>query len=274
MNLPTASLSWKNKGDMMKNLRRTVIFCLVLMILLPLSAKLNLPGLKMMVNDEAGILNKQEELELESLLRVIKERTSAEMVLVIVKNLQGLAIEDYSMRLAEKWKVGKADRDNGVILLVSTGDRKIRLEVGYGLEGILTDARSSYIINENILPSFRKNDYFGGIKAGIVSAGGLISGEYEITNEDMTEYQKRLDERTDSGGFPFGIVIFILFLILSRRRGGGLFTALFLGSMLGGRGGFGGGSGGFSGGSGSSGGFGGFSGGGGSFGGGGASGGW
>jgi len=258
----------------MKNLRRTVIFCLVLMILLPLSAKLNLPGLKMMVNDEAGILNKQEELELESLLRVIKEQTSAEMVLVIVKNLQGLAIEDYSMRLAEKWKVGKADRDNGVILLVSTGDRKIRLEVGYGLEGILTDARSSYIINENILPSFRKNDYFGGIKAGIVSAGGLISGEYEITNEDMTEYQKRLDERTDSGGFPFGIVIFILFLILSRRRGGGLFTALFLGSMLGGRGGFGGGSGGFSGGSGSSGGFGGFSGGGGSFGGGGASGGW
>ncbi|MCF7919286.1 MAG: TPM domain-containing protein [Candidatus Cloacimonetes bacterium] len=249
-------------------IRKLVIFLLLTLLMLPLLAKLRLPELKMMVNDEAGILSRGEEQELESLLRTVKDRTSSEVVLLTITSLQGLTIEEYGIRLADEWKVGKADRDNGLILLVSTGDRKVRLEVGYGLEGILTDARCSYIINESILPAFRSNNYYEGIKAGLSSATGLITGEYIISDEELAAYQEKQQRKRSSGGIPVGLIIFILFLLLSRRRGGGggIFSALLLGSMLGGHSGRGGMSGG--------GGFGGFSGGGGGFGGGGASGGW
>lgn len=254
----------------MRHLNKTLTVLLVLMLFLPLVARVKYPSLDMMVNDEAGILSRRQESELENLLKRVKDNTSAEVVLLTVTDLQGLTIEDYSIRLAEKWKVGKSDRDNGVILLVSTGDRKVRLEVGYGLESILTDARSSYIINDKIIPEFRRNDYYSGIKEGLTSVTGVITGEYEISDEELAAYQQRSQDKKGKGGFPFGIIIFILFMLLSGRRRGGLFTWLLLGSMFGDRGGRGG-FGGFSGGSG---GFGGFSGGGGSFGGGGASGGW
>ena len=225
-----------------------------------------LPELKMMINDNAGILSANQEQELEKMLRQTELSKSAEIALLTVSDLGGLTIEDYSMRVVEKWKLGKKDRDNGVLLLVSINDRKVRLEVGYGLEGLLTDAKSSYIINQIIIPEFRKGNYYTGIKTGLIAVSGLINGSYEISASELERYQKSQARKKKSGGFPIGLIIFILFMILSRhRRGGGLLAWLFLGSMMGGRGGRS---------SGFGGGFGGFSGGGGSFGGGGASGGW
>ncbi len=239
----------------------------LLLIINCLQSAVKLPVLKMMVNDNAGILSKQEEQELEQLLRSTESGTSAEIALLTVKNLSGLTIEDYSMRVVEQWKLGKSDRDNGILLLVSVDDRKVRLEVGYGLEDIVTDAKSSYIINTLILPEFRKGDYYQGIREGLRAASGLISETYIISAEELAKYQQSQTRSRKGSGIPVGLIIFILFMIISmRRRRGGILPWLFLGSMMGGRGG--GRSGGFGGG------FGGFSGGGGGFGGGGASGGW
>ncbi|MDP8219840.1 MAG: TPM domain-containing protein [Candidatus Stygibacter frigidus] len=247
------------------------IFIIAGIILLAscLQAAVKIPALKMMVNDDANILTSRQESELEQLLRNTMSATSAEMALLTVTDLSGLTIEDYSMRVVEKWKLGKKDRDNGILLLVSINDRKVRLEVGYGLEDIVTDAKSSYIINTIIIPQFRQGNYYEGISAGLSATAGLVTSTYEISSEELAKYQQDQARRKKSGGIPVGLIIFILFMILSGRRGRGrLLPLLFLGSMMGGRGG-GGRSGGFGGG-----GFGGFSGGGGSFGGGGASGGW
>lgn len=250
---------------MIKKISLVLIISLLLLGSL-YSAKI--PTLKMMVNDNAGILTAREEGELEQLLRSTKASTSAEIALLTVKDLAGLTIEDYSMRVVEKWKLGKADRDNGILLLVSINDRKVRLEVGYGLEDILTDAKSSYIINRQIVPEFRSGNYYQGIKTGLISTTGLVNSTYQISAEELQKYEQSQARKKKGSGFPFGLVIFILFMILSGKRGRrGLFTGMILGSMLGGRGSSGRGSG-FGGG------FGGFSGGGGGFGGGGASGGW
>lgn len=251
----------------MKRNRKFMITAILLLIVLQLSA-VKIPRLTMMVTDNAQILNRQQENRLEGLLRSVKQSTSAEIALLTVKDMGGLTIEDYSIRVVDNWKLGKADRDNGVLLLVSTGDRKVRLEIGYGLEDIVTDAKSSYIINTMILPSFRDGDYYSGIEKGLAAVGGLINETYVISAEELAKYQRSEERSKKSGGIPVGLIIFILFIVLSGRRRGGLFTWLLLGSMMGG------GRSGNSGGFGSGGGFGGFSGGGGGFGGGGASGGW
>lgn len=251
----------------MKRNRKFMITAILLLIVLQLSA-VKIPRLTMMVTDNAQILNRQQENRLEGLLRSVEQSTSAEIALLTVKDMGGLTIEDYSIRVVDNWKLGKADRDNGVLLLVSTGDRKVRLEIGYGLEDIVTDAKSSYIINTMILPSFRDGDYYSGIEKGLAAVGGLINETYVISAEELAKYQRSEERSKKSGGIPVGLIIFILFIVLSGRRRGGLFTWLLLGSMMGG------GRSGNSGGFGSGGGFGGFSGGGGGFGGGGASGGW
>ena len=250
---------------------KTKIFIIAILILFAfcLQAAVKIPDLKMMVNDNAGILTSNQESDLEQLLRNTMSATSAEIALLTVTDLSGLTIEDYSIRVAEKWKLGKKDRDNGILLLVSINDRKVRLEVGYGLEDIITDAKSSYIINTIIVPQFRQGNYYEGIREGLAAATGLVTSTYEISSEELAKYQQNQARKKKSGGFPVGLIIFILFMILSGRRGrGGLLPWLFLGSMMGGRGGGGRSGGGFGGG------FGGFSGGGGGFGGGGASGGW
>ncbi|MDP8210646.1 MAG: TPM domain-containing protein [Candidatus Stygibacter australis] len=253
----------------MNHKTKLVIIAVFFLFAFFLQAAVKIPDLKMMVNDNANILTSRQESDLEQLLRNTMSATSAEIALLTVIDLSGLTIEDYSMKVVEKWKLGKKDRDNGILLLVSINDRKVRLEVGYGLEDIVTDAKSSYIINTIIVPQFRQGNFYEGIHAGLAAATGLVTSTYEISSEELAKYQQNQARKKKSGGFPVGMIIFILFMILSRRRGrGGLLPWLFLGSMMGGRGGGGRSGGGFGGG------FGGFSGGGGGFGGGGASGGW
>lgn len=248
---------------------KLMIIAGIFLLAVCLQAAVKIPAISMMVNDNANILTSRQESELEQLLRNTMKATSAEIALLTVTDLSGMTIEDYSMRVVENWKLGKKDRDNGMLLLVSINDRKVRLEVGYGLEDIVTDAKSSYIINTIIIPQFKQGNYYEGIRAGLGAAAGLVTSTYEISSEELAKYQQDQARKKRSGGIPLGLIIFILFIIFSGRRGrGGLLTGLFLGSMLGGHGGSGR-SGGFGGG-----GFGGFSGGGGGFGGGGASGGW
>ncbi len=217
------------------------------------------------VNDLDGILSSSEINELTTLLESIENKTSAQVALLIIPSLKGKNLEDYSLKVAENWGkkkgLGQKDRDNGVLLLISIADKKLRIEVGYGLEAILNDGKCGYIIRNIIVPGFRSGNYFSGIKNGLAKIGGIISKENDITPEELAKYRKS-KKRKKGGGFPFGIIVFIIIILINMTKKGGRGGGFFIGG--GGSSGFGGGSGGF----------GGFSGGGGGFGGGGSSGGW
>lgn len=217
-----------------------------------------IPVLTQWATDMTGTLTGQQLNTLNSRLSTFEDSTSNQLLLLIISSLDGAAIEEYSYDVATTNKIGSKKFDNGALLLIAKEDKKLRIEVGYGLEGILPDALSSSIIRNIIVPHFKRDDYFAGVSAGIDAIISAIKGEYkaEPNSED------------EDGGSVIPTIIFIIFIILmmflrrgGRRKGG----FISYGS------GFGGSSWGSSSGGSS---FGGFSGGGGSFGGGGASGSW
>jgi len=258
------------------------------------------PRLTGRVVDNAGLLSSPDVQELTQQLKAHEDKTTNQVVVVTVTTLHGLDIADYGYQLGRHWSIGQKDANNGVLILVAPNQRKVRIEVGYGLEGTLTDALSQHIIDSEIIPRFKQKDFAGGIKAGTTSVLGILDGSV-----DVAQYQKKRPVKKNEDMFHkvITIVMIALFIgfILRIMMGVLASTALiFVGAFLvgylisglgfaflvsiiaslfhllnsgsGGRGGgyYGGGGyggGGYSGG-------GGFSGGGGSFGGGGASGGW
>jgi uncharacterized protein len=251
--------------------RRFVIAGALLLVLLAgagtLSA-LDVPRLEGRVNDYAGVLDAGQKAELESYLASVEQKTTAQLVLLTVKSLEGEPLEDYSMRVAEAWKIGQKGKDNGVILLVAMAEHAVRIEVGYGLEPVLPDGKCGTIIRQIIVPEFRSGSYYAGIKDGFQAMAQVIGGD----SAQVDELQKQ--ERSRGGlpnglGCTFFIIIFILFIVLKSVSPCKAWRSLSTGSR--GWTSHGGGGGWFSGGGGGGGGF---SGGGGSFGGGGASGGW
>jgi len=246
------------------------------------AAELSFPKLTGRVVDAAGILTPDQRGTLEAKLKAYEDKTSDQVVVATVPNLQGTSVEDYANRLFRDWKIGQAKTNNGVLLLVAPSERKVRIEVGYGLEGALTDALSRVIIAGAITPRFKTGDYFGGLDAGVDGILSILAG-------DAQEWQRKPQVRTDEVdpaqvALFIGLFLIVLFVAWRMNRTGGSAG----GGRRGGRGGLGRrggivilpapGSGGWGGGfsdGGSSGGFGGgFSGGGGSSGGGGASGDW
>jgi uncharacterized protein len=218
-------------------------------------AELHFPTLTGRVVDDAGVLSQDTQQKLTALLAEHEQQTGNQVVVVTLKSLDGADIAQYGYQLGRAWGIGQKDKNNGALIIVAPNEHKVRIEVGYGLEGTLTDEDSGLIIRKAMLPYFKKGDYDSGVLAGTVlvleALGGKPSGA-----EQLPQPQEQ-----QGGGFPIIFVIFILFVVFGRF----FWPLLFLGSLGGwGRGGFGGG--GFGGG--------GFSGGGGSFGGGGASGSW
>ena len=221
---------------------------------------------------EAGLLNKK--------LESFEQTSGAQFIIYTFPSLEGESVEDFTIRCVERWKVGQKKYDNGLVLFVFAKERTVRVEVGYGLEGSITDAFSSRVIREQIAPHFQKNDYAGGLNA---AADAIIqkirTGEEPVPPLQSPQQRGPAAASGESRGFGLpeliiiGIIVFFFIMpLLSRRRrgcGGCIFPFFFPGGGItfgGGGGGFGGG--GFGGGGG------GFSGGGGSFGGGGATGGW
>lgn len=214
-----------------------------------------------LIHDEANVLSQQDKAMLEYLVKSEEDSTSNQIAVLIIPSLEGDDIDSYANRVYNNWKLGQAKRDNGVLFLVSIQDRNMRMEVGRGLEGVLTDAQSSRIDRNRVAPYFRQGDYASGVKAGVVSIIQTIKGEY-VNDQPIRQ------QRTKK---PFSwvslIVLLIIIIISSRRRGGGGGGYMSrggwflpLGGLGGGRssgGGFGGssgswGGGGFSGGGGSS----------------------
>lgn len=246
---------------------------------------LSVPAMSGPVNDRAGILRSSEKSELESYLNSVNNQTTVQIAVLTIPSLEGESLESYSIRVVDSWKLGQKDTDNGVLLLIALEDRKIRIEVGYGLEGKLTDAKSGLIIRNIIAPAFQNGRYGQGIIEAVKTISGIATDNTQIVSEKI---QSSSHETSKEGSGIFGLVFLFIFLSiitggLGRRGRGGcggnlgslFWLSLLFGGGRGGRGGFGGGSSGISGGSFRSGGsFGGFKGGGGGFGGGGASGGW
>lgn len=254
---------------------------LLAMLCLPAAAKTEYPKptTDFFVNDFAGCLSSDDAAYMQSLGEALYKATKAQVVVVTVESLDGESIEDYAIGLGREWGIGDEETDSGVLLLLSSGDREVRIEVGYGLEGRLTDGKTGRILDNYAMPYLRNNDFSTGLRGAYAALVNEVYAEYGIettTGEGMTVLANT-DEYDGSPSLGSQIVLFlplgfvVLLVILSR-----IFAKHIGGGGTGGHGGgfygggfYGGGS--FRGGGGFSGGGGGFSGGGGSFGGGGSS---
>ena len=218
-------------------------------------AQIQFPELTGPVVDNADLLDAQTERELTEMLAAHEKATTNQVVVVTLNNLQGQVIEDFGYQLGRHWGIGQKEKDNGAILLVAQEERRVRIEVGYGLEGTLTDAISANIIHSIILPKFKQAQFNDGIREGTYAIIAAVGNEYEM--REVSTGKKRLPL------FMIFIAIGVVLALamISGGTGGGYVRGGFYGALggLGRGGGFGGG---------------GFGGGGGGFGGGGASGGW
>jgi uncharacterized protein len=229
------------------------------------------PALTGRVVDDAHMLSPAAEQKLTGELADLEQKTGHQLVVATVPDLQGYEIEDYGYQLGRTWQLGRKGVNDGAILLVAPNERKVRIEVGYGLEPVLTDALSSVILQRKVLPQFRA----GHMEQGVVDGAEAVIAQLSLPDEQAKANVAQAAQQPQAGEgeqfrpgvhIPAIIIILIVLFVLSRAlRGTGLWWLPFL--FMGGRGG-GGGGGGWSGGGG------GFSGGGGSFGGGGSSGSW
>lgn len=240
-----------------------------------LAAGPTFPPLNGRVIDHGDLVSEAKELALAAKLEALERDTTDQVVVVTVPDLQGYEIEEYGYQLGRAWGIGQAGKNNGVLLIVAPRERKVRIEVGYGLEPVLTDALSALIIQNEILPSFREGYFERGIERGV----DAIDQQLRLDPAEAQARAAAAERPRSSAPIGVGVVIALIFILMilamiggaggrgRRRPGGGLGPILVWAAAEALRSGGRSGGGGFGGG-------GGFSGGGGSFGGGGASGGW
>lgn len=242
--------------------RIVIITCLLLQSAFLFA--LDVPPLTGPVNDYARLFNGSDLRELNNYLYALDQKSDLQIAILTIPSLEDENLEDYSIRVAEQWKIGQKGKDSGVIFVIAAQEHKLRIEVGYGLEGLITDVQSSRIIRSIMIPAFQKGEYGKGTLLGVKNVAGLALQDESLISQEV----KNADDDDDFLSIPLVIILIVVFLFGARFMPGGFFwPLLFLSSGRGGRssGSFGGGSG--RGGSG-------FSGGGGRFGGGGSSGSW
>lgn len=236
-----------------------------LCLITPAWAAPNFPAFTGRVVDGANILSAATKEDLTEKLAALEQKTSRQLAVATVPSLQGYDIRDYGYQLGRAWGVGQAKLNNGIVLIVAPTEHKVTIEVGYGLEPIVTDALSEVIIQTQILPKFRAGDFNGGVEAGVDALIQQLSLDTSEAERRAAAAEQQQPQGNGGGGGIAGFLILLfIFIAISRVFGGwGLLPFLFMGGGGGGGGGWsGGGGGGWSGG------------GGGSFGGGGASGSW
>ncbi|MCK9209387.1 MAG: TPM domain-containing protein [Ignavibacteriaceae bacterium] len=239
------------------------IFLISFAFAFSIKAQGELPTLKYLATDLTNTLSADDILNLNRILSSFQDSTSNQLVFLMISTLNDYPIEEYANQVAQKNKIGTKKNDNGILFLVVKDDHKIRIEVGYGLEGALPDATSNSIIRNEILPLFKEDNYSAGVLAGVGAIIKATVGEYK------NDSPKRRNEKPGFLNWLIPFLVIIFSFLFRGRRSRGVYLGGGFGGGFGGSSGFGG----FGGGS-SGGGFGGFSGGGGSFGGGGASGSW
>lgn len=159
-----------------------------ILLILTVAYALEVPYLSGRINDHAGMLSATTIAELESMLEAYEDSTGNQFAVLIIPSLEGESLEEYSMRVAETWKLGKKGVDNGALLLIAKEDRKLRIEVGYGLEASLTDAATAFIINNEITPRFKNGDFDGGVRSGVMAMMQAADGTLDITSAGVTDF--------------------------------------------------------------------------------------
>ncbi len=205
-------------------MRRNFLALALLAAVIPAAFGLEVPKLQSRVTDTAGILSQEQVADLENKLRNLEETDSTQLAILIIPSLENEALEDYSERVATAWKLGQKGRDNGALMLIAMKERKIRIEVGYGLEAKLTDALSRRIIQNELAPHFREHDYYGGIDAAAAGIIQVVRGTYQASKP------ARQPSRSGSARRSFDWLIFLLFPLLAilgttGKWGGGLLGA-------------------------------------------------
>jgi len=218
----------------MHRLRTAAAVFLIALFLLPVEGAnaLDVPKLRGRVNDTAGILSASTQKQLDAVLADLEQTDSTQIVVLTLPSLEGENLEAFSIRVAETWKIGQKGLDNGAVLLVALKERKIRIEVGYGLEGRLTDLAAGRIIRNVIVPRFKTGDFDQGIADGVAAMIGVVQGEYEPP-------QNSRGKDTSAGRFHSIFVSLLAFLffinVLGRvRRGLGAAAGGFLAPIFGG----------------------------------------
>ncbi len=243
---------------------RSFIFLSALLFCTPLWAEnFEVPRLSAPVIDQAQMISRTARSKISQVLQQLKQQGKIQITVLTVKDLAGLSIEQASIKVADQWKLGDEKTDNGILLLISKKERKMRIEVGQGLEGNLTDAYSKRIIDETMVPLFRSGKVDEGILLGIYQIAGRANPDLNLQSIFGAKQGWSRKGRSRRGMGSFLPLLFFFFLFISRlggrRRGrssgaGMLMTGMLLGGLSGrggggfGGGGFGGGGGGFSGG--------------------------
>lgn len=244
----------------MKKLFTAVLLTAILSVALAtpaLAVSYPSPTSQFFVNDFAGVMNAQDKQDAYEIGATLQQKTGAQVVIVTIGSLQGMDDHEYALNLANRWGIGQKGKDNGVLLLLSKGDRKSRIEVGKGLEGVLNDAKTGRIQDDYILPEYKKNNYSGGLLAGYKVIVTQVYKEYGVTPPaGLKDYQlsgsdNGKGEDTVSVVFMVAILVIVILSRLGRRRGprgplgpgGGFFGGFFGGPFIGGGGNSGGGGG-------------------------------
>ena len=186
------------------------LWCLVLLGSTAAIAQ-KFPALTGRIVDEAALLSADDRRQLEQDLEALEKKSTDQLVIYTTRSLQGYPIEDFGYRLGRAWAIGQKGKNNGVILLVAPNDRKVRIEVGRGLEPQLTDLMTKLIIENAILPAFRRNDFAGGIKAGVRDIRDVLLGDAEAVKERARGGAKR----SPAGSSNFPLLILALFIFIA-----------------------------------------------------------
>lgn len=214
---------------------RQLLFVLLALFAMPVAAQ-DFPQLTGPVVDQAGIIPDEAEARLTEKLTALKTQSQRELVVVTLSSLQGYEISDYGYRLGRHWQLGEKQRNDGAILIVAPNERKLRIEVGYGLEPVLTDGLSSLIINQQIVPRFKAGDMPAGIEAG---ADAIIT-QLTLPADQAQQIAAQANAKpAKQDGIPFGLVIWLLFFflffvlpIIRRARRGRRYSGSGIGPVI------------------------------------------
>ena len=193
------------------------LFLLLLIFIASIALADDVPGYSSYVNDYAGVITEKDKTSMEEVAKEVEEKTGAQIAVLTVKSMEPYAsIDEFGMAVAEKWKVGEKGKDTGIIIILAMDERKVRIEVGYGLEGIFNDAKVGRILDNTIIPYFRGGDFSAGLRRGMFKIADTIGTEMNVELDERAKMQdNNFTERLCM--LIFFIIFVSIFLMMIRR---------------------------------------------------------